>query len=70
VQVIQEDAATGMSKNPSAEIGPDVRTLTTFLSKRLIKKIEGEMELLHAAHIKFIAWSVVIFVVLLDRAIP
>jgi hypothetical protein len=44
VQVIQEDAATGMSKIHSAEIGPDVWTLTTFLSKRPIKSIDGEIE--------------------------
>ena len=45
VQVVQEDAVTGVSKIHSAEIGPDVWTLTTFLSKRPIKKIEGEIEL-------------------------
>ena len=44
VQVVQEDAATGMSKIHSAEIGPDVWTLTTFLSKRPIKNIDGEIE--------------------------
>jgi hypothetical protein len=45
VQVIPEDAATGVSKIHFAEIGPDVWTLTTFLSKRPIKKIDGETEL-------------------------
>ena len=45
VQVVQEDAATGVSKIHSAEIGPDVWTLTTFLSKRPIKNIDGEIEL-------------------------
>ena len=44
VQVVQEDAATGVSKIHSAEIGPDVWTLTTFLSKRPIKNIDGEIE--------------------------
>jgi hypothetical protein len=45
VQVVQEDGATGMSKIHSAGIGPDVWTLTTFLSKRPIKNIDGEIEL-------------------------
>ena len=45
VQVVQEDAATGVSKIHSAEIGPDVWTLTTFLSRRPIKNIDGEIEL-------------------------
>ena len=45
VQVVQEDGATGMSKIHSAGIGPDVWTLTTFLSKRPIKNIDGEREL-------------------------
>jgi hypothetical protein len=44
VQVVQQDAAAGMSKIHSAEIGPDVWTLTTFLSKRPIKNIDGEIE--------------------------
>jgi hypothetical protein len=44
VQVVQEDAATGMSNIHSAEIGPDVWALTTFLSKRPIKNIDGEIE--------------------------
>ena len=44
VQVVQEDAATGVSKIHSAEIGPDVWTLTAFLSKRPIKNIDGEIE--------------------------
>ena len=41
VQVVQEDAATGVPKIHSAEIGPDVWTLTTFLSRRPIKNIDG-----------------------------
>jgi hypothetical protein len=45
VQVVQEDSATGMSKIHSAGIGPDVWTLTRFLSKRPIKSIDGEIEL-------------------------
>jgi hypothetical protein len=45
VQVVQEDAATGVSKIHSAEIGPDVWTRTTFLSKRPIKNIDGEIEI-------------------------
>ena len=44
VQLVQEDAATGMSKIHSADIGPDVWTLTKFLSKRPIKNIYGEIE--------------------------
>jgi hypothetical protein len=45
VRVLQEDAAAGVSKIHSAEIGPDVWTLTTFLSKRPVKNIDGEIEL-------------------------
>ena len=45
VQVVQEDAAAGVSKIHSAEIGPDLWTRTTFLSKRPIKNIDGEIEL-------------------------
>ena len=44
VQLVQEDAAAGMSKIHSADIGPDVWTLTKFLSKRPIKNIDGEIE--------------------------
>jgi hypothetical protein len=45
VQVVLEDAAAGMSQIHSAEIGPDVWTLTIFLSKRPIKNTYGEFEL-------------------------
>ena len=44
VQVVLEDAAAGMSQIHSAEIGPDVWTLTIFLSKRPIKNGYGETE--------------------------
>ena len=44
VQVVLEDAAAGMSQIHSAEIGPDVWTLTIFLSKRPIKNGYGEIE--------------------------
>ena len=44
VQVVLEDAAAGMSKIRSAEIGPDVWTLTMFLSKHPIRNTDGEIE--------------------------
>jgi hypothetical protein len=44
VQVVLEDAAAGMSQIRSAEIGPDVWTLTMFLSKRPIRNTDGEIE--------------------------
>jgi hypothetical protein len=55
VQVVLEDAAAGMSQIHSAEIGPDVWTLTIFLSKRPVKNGYGEIEApprnAHPAHI-------------------
>ena len=44
VQVILEDAASGMSLIHSAEIGPDVWTLTKFLSRHPIRNTDGEIE--------------------------
>ena len=44
VQVILEDAAAGMSQIHSTEIGPDVWTLTGFLSKRPVRSPDGEIE--------------------------
>ena len=44
VQVVLEDAAAGMSQIHSVEIGPDVWTLTIFLSKRPVKNAYGEIE--------------------------
>jgi hypothetical protein len=44
VQVVLEDAASGMSQIRSAEIEPDVWTLTMFLSKRPIRNTDGEIE--------------------------
>jgi hypothetical protein len=44
VQVVLEDAAAGMSQIHSAEIGPDVWTLTRFLSKRPVRSPDGEIE--------------------------
>jgi hypothetical protein len=45
VQVLQADAAAGMSRIHSSEIGPDVWTLTTFLSKHPIRNTDGEVEI-------------------------
>jgi hypothetical protein len=45
VQVLQEDAVAGMSRIHSSEIGPDVWTLTTFLSKHPIRNTDGEVEI-------------------------
>jgi hypothetical protein len=44
VQVVLEDAASGMSLIHSAEIGPDVWTLTRFLSRHAIRNTDGEIE--------------------------
>jgi hypothetical protein len=44
VQVVLEDAASGMSLIHSAEIGPDVWTLTRFLSRHPIRNTDGEIE--------------------------
>jgi hypothetical protein len=44
VQVVLEDAAAGMSQIHSAEIGPDVWTLTRFLSKSPVRSPDGEIE--------------------------
>jgi len=44
VQVVLEDAASGMSQIHSAEIGPDVWTLTRFLSRHPIRNTDGEIE--------------------------
>jgi hypothetical protein len=44
VQVVLEDAASGMSQIHSAGIGPDVWTLTKFLSRRPIRNTDGEIE--------------------------
>jgi hypothetical protein len=44
VQVVLEDAAAGMSQIHSAEIGPDVWTLTRFLSKRPVRSPDAEIE--------------------------
>ena len=44
VQVVFEDAASGMSLIHSAEIGPDVWTLTRFLSRHAIRNTDGEIE--------------------------
>jgi len=44
VQMVLEDAAAGMSQIHSAEIGPDVWTLTRFLSKRPVRGPNGEIE--------------------------
>jgi len=44
VQVVLEDAAAGMSQIHSAEIGPDVWTLTKFLSMHPIRNMDGEIE--------------------------
>jgi hypothetical protein len=44
VQVVLEDAAAGMSQIHSAEIGPDVWTLTKFLSRHPIRNTDGEVE--------------------------
>jgi hypothetical protein len=44
VQVVLEDAAAGMSQIRSAEIGPDVWTLTMFLSKHPVRNTDGEIE--------------------------
>jgi hypothetical protein len=44
VQVVMEDAASGMSQIHSAGIGPDVWTLTKFLSKHPVRNTDGEIE--------------------------
>ena len=44
VKVVLEDAASGMSQIYSAGIGPDVWTLTKFLSKHPIRNTDGEVE--------------------------
>jgi hypothetical protein len=44
VQVVLEDATSGMSQIHAAEITPDVWTLTRFLSRRPIKNTYGEIE--------------------------
>ncbi len=44
VQVVLEDAAAGMSQIRSAGIGPDVWTLTKFLSRHPIRNTDGEIE--------------------------
>jgi hypothetical protein len=44
VQVVLEDATSGMSQIHSAGIGPDVWTLTKFLSKHPIRNTDGEIE--------------------------
>jgi len=45
VKVVLEDAASGMSQIYSAGIGPDVWTLTKFLSRHPIWNTDGEIEL-------------------------
>ena len=44
VQVVLKDATSGMSLIHSAEIGPDVWTLTRFLSRHPIRNTDGEIE--------------------------
>jgi hypothetical protein len=44
VQVVLEDAASGMSQIYTPEIKPDVWTLTRFLSRRPIRNTYGEIE--------------------------
>ena len=44
VRLVQQDAASGMSQIYSAEIRPDLWTLTKFLSRRPIKNTYGEIE--------------------------
>ena len=44
VQVVQEDATSGMSQIRTAEIKPDVWTLTKFLSRRPIRNTYGVIE--------------------------
>ena len=44
VQLVRQDAASGMSQIHSAEIVTDLWTLTIFLSKRPIKNTYGEIE--------------------------
>ena len=44
VQVVLEDATSGMSQIHTAEIKPDVWTLTRFLSRRPIRNTYGEIE--------------------------
>jgi hypothetical protein len=44
VQLVQQDAASGMSQIHSAEIVTDLWTLTIFLSKRPIKDTYGAIE--------------------------
>jgi hypothetical protein len=44
VQVVQEDATSGMSQIRTAEIEPDVWTLTKFLSRRPIRNTYGVIE--------------------------
>jgi len=44
VQLVRQDASSGMSQIHSAEIVPDLWTLTIFLSKRPIKNTYGGIE--------------------------
>ena len=44
VQVVQEDAASGMSQIHAPEIKPDVWTLTKFLNRRPINNTYGQIE--------------------------
>ena len=44
VQVIVEDAASGMSQIHAAEIKPDIWTLTRFLTRHPIKNPYGQIE--------------------------
>jgi hypothetical protein len=44
VQVVREDATSGMSQIRTAEIKPDVWTLTKFLSRRPIRNTYGVIE--------------------------
>jgi hypothetical protein len=44
IQVLQEDATSGMSRIRTAEIKPDVWTLTKFLSRRPIRNTYGVIE--------------------------
>jgi hypothetical protein len=44
VQVVLEDAASGMSQIHAAEIKPDIWTLTRFLTRHPIKNTYGQIE--------------------------
>jgi len=44
VQVVLEDAASGMSQIHSAEIKPDIWTLTRFLTRHPIKNRYGQID--------------------------